>query len=168
MGEAYSLDDQEDSAVQTISHLWIHMSRYRIEVDEVPAGCWALIGGVESSLVKTGTITDVDGSEGVSIFRPLSFSTLSCMRIAAEPLNPSELPKMLESLRKLNKAYPLLSTKVEESGEHVIIGTGELVSARAERGGGREAQRAGRRALAPAPHPPHPPPPPPPASTSPA
>jgi translation elongation factor EF-G len=28
-------------------------------------------------------------------------------------MNPSELPKMLEGLRKLNKAYPLLSTKVE-------------------------------------------------------
>jgi len=48
------------------------------------------------------------------------------MKIACEPLNPSELPKMLEGLRKLNKAYPLLSTKVEESGEHVVIGTGEL------------------------------------------
>jgi U5 small nuclear ribonucleoprotein component len=29
-------------------------------------------------------------------------------------MNPSELPKMLEGLRKLNKAYPLLSTKVAE------------------------------------------------------
>ena len=47
------------------------------------------------------------------------------MKVAAEPLNPSELPKMLEGLRKLNKAYPLLVTKVEESGEHVVIGTGE-------------------------------------------
>jgi U5 small nuclear ribonucleoprotein component len=26
----------------------------------------------------------------------------------------------------VNKSYPLLSTKVEESGEHVILGTGEL------------------------------------------
>ena len=33
---------------------------------------------------------------------------------------------VLEALRKLNKAYPLLSTRVEESGEHVVIGTGEL------------------------------------------
>lgn len=64
--------------------------------------------------------------EGVCIFRPLAFNTLSTMKIAAEPLNPSELPKMLEGLRKLNKAYPLLTTKVEESGEHVIMGTGEL------------------------------------------
>jgi U5 small nuclear ribonucleoprotein component len=98
-------------------------------VTEVPAGCWALIEGVDASLVKTGTITA--GAAGVAddqvcIFRPLAFNTVSVMKIAAEPLNPSELPKMLEGLRKLNKAYPLLTTKVEESGEHVILGTGEL------------------------------------------
>ena len=33
---------------------------------------------------------------------------------------------MVEGLRSLNKTYPLLQTRVEESGEHVILGTGEL------------------------------------------
>ena len=33
---------------------------------------------------------------------------------------------MLDSLRKVNKSYPLLTTRVEESGEHVMLGTGEL------------------------------------------
>ncbi len=33
---------------------------------------------------------------------------------------------MLDGLRKVNKSYPLLNTRVEESGEHVILGTGEL------------------------------------------
>jgi len=127
LGESYSLQDQEDSATKTISRLWIYMSRYRVEVSEVPAGCWALIEGVEGSLVKTGTITTAaSAEEDVQIFRPLAFDTVSVMKLAAEPLHPSELPKMLDGLRKLNKAYPLLATKVEESGEHVIIGTGEL------------------------------------------
>ena len=125
LGEAYSLDDQEDSAVRTISKLWLYQARYRVEVTEVPAGCWALVEGVESSLVKTGTLTAPDAPDDVCIFKPLQHNTLSVMKVAAEPLNPSELPKMLEGLRKLNKAYPLLVTKVEESGEHVVIGTGE-------------------------------------------
>jgi U5 small nuclear ribonucleoprotein component len=33
---------------------------------------------------------------------------------------------MLDGLRKINKSYPLVQTRVEESGEHVIMGTGEL------------------------------------------
>ena len=32
----------------------------------------------------------------------------------------------VEGLRKINKSYPLAVTKVEESGEHAIMGTGEL------------------------------------------
>ena len=48
LGETYSLDDQEDSAVKTITRLWLHQSRYRVEVTEVPAGCWALIEGIDS------------------------------------------------------------------------------------------------------------------------
>lgn len=65
-------------------------------------------------------------TEELYIFRPLKFNTQSIIKIAVEPVNPSELPKMLDGLRKVNKSYPLLSTRVEESGEHVILGTGEL------------------------------------------
>lgn len=57
----------------------------------------------------------------------LSQSTLkSDFFFLVEPVNPSELPKMLDGLRKVNKSYPLLTTRVEESGEHVVLGTGEL------------------------------------------
>ena len=52
------------------------------------------------------------------------------LKIAIEPIAPSELPsellKMLTGLRSINKSHPLVSTKVEESREHVVIGTGEL------------------------------------------
>lgn len=80
--------------------------------------------------MKTCTITDTAANERddeeLYIFRPLKFNTQSVVKIAVEPVNPSELPKMLEGLRKVNKSYPLLNTRVEESGEHVVLGTGEL------------------------------------------
>ena len=48
------------------------------------------------------------------------------MKMALEPLNPAELPKMVQGLRSVSKAYPMVRTRVEESGEHVLYGTGEL------------------------------------------
>ena len=48
------------------------------------------------------------------------------MKLAVEPLNPAELPKMVEGLRRVSKSYPMSTTRVEESGEHIIIGNGEL------------------------------------------
>lgn len=126
LGESYSSLDEEDSRILPVSKLWICNSRYNVEVKSIPAGNWALIEGIDQPIVKTATIIDSDYHEELYIFRPLKFNTKSVIKVAVEPVNPSELPKMLEGLRKCNKTYPLLQTKVEESGEHVMIGTGEL------------------------------------------
>ena len=45
----------------------------------------------------------------------LFFQELCCISLRLQ-LNPSELPKMLDGLRKINKTYPLVVTRVEESG----------------------------------------------------
>jgi U5 small nuclear ribonucleoprotein component len=126
LGEAYTLQDPEDSKVEHASRLYVAEARYNIEVNCVPAGNWVLIHGVDAPIVKTATITSVAGNEEARIFRPLAFDMVAAMKIAVEPVNPSELPKMTDGLRKINKSYPLVTTKVEESGEHVIYGTGEL------------------------------------------
>jgi 116 kDa U5 small nuclear ribonucleoprotein component len=129
LGENYTLQDEEDSRHCQVGRIWIYNARYRIEVNRIPAGNWVLIEGIEQSIVKTSTIVepkDAGGSRRAQIFRPLKFNTSSVIKIAVEPINPSELPKMLDGLRKVNKSYPLLNTKVEESGEHIILGTGEL------------------------------------------
>ncbi|XP_067650550.1 116 kDa U5 small nuclear ribonucleoprotein component-like [Haliotis asinina] len=126
LGENYTLQDEEDSRFGQVGRLWIAEARYKVEVNRVPAGNWVLIEGIDQPIVKTSTITDTSSNEEVYIFRPLKFNTSSVIKIAVEPVNPSELPKMLDGLRKVNKSYPLLTTKVEESGEHIILGTGEL------------------------------------------
>ncbi|XP_032831531.1 116 kDa U5 small nuclear ribonucleoprotein component [Petromyzon marinus] len=126
LGENYTLEDEEDSRICAVGRLWISVARYRIEVSRVPAGNWVLIEGVDQPIVKTATITEPTGTDEAQIFRPLKFNTSSVIKIAVEPVNPSELPKMLDGLRKVNKSYPVLTTKVEESGEHIILGTGEL------------------------------------------
>ncbi|VDN96576.1 unnamed protein product [Rodentolepis nana] len=126
LGEAYSLSDEEDSRPAVVGRLWVLCGRYRIEVNRVPAGNWVLIEGVDQAIVKTSTITSLQSTADTYIFHPLVFNTISIIKISVEPANPSELPKMLDALRKVNKSYPLLTTKVEESGERIIRGTGEL------------------------------------------
>ncbi|KFM66411.1 U5 small nuclear ribonucleoprotein component, partial [Stegodyphus mimosarum] len=126
LGETYTSTDEEDSRILTVGRLWISEARYKIEVNRVPAGNWVLIEGIDQPIVKTATIVDTNETSELYIFRPLKFNTNSVIKIAVEPVNPSELPKMLGGLRKVNKSYPLLSTKIEESGEHIILGTGEL------------------------------------------
>ena len=121
LGEGYTLDDEEDMANATIEDVWIGCSRYNVPTSGIPAGNWVLLGGVDNSIVKTATIVPpkLDEDEDAYIFKPVHQLTESVFKIAVEPINPSELPKMLDGLRKINKSYPLIATKVEESGEHV-------------------------------------------------
>lgn len=126
LGEGYSPDDEEDMTVKEVTKLWVYQARYRIPISKAPAGSWVLIEGVDASIMKTATLCPIDMDEDVYIFRPLRFNTLPVVKTATEPLNPSELPKMVEGLRKISKSYPLAITKVEESGEHTILGTGEI------------------------------------------
>ncbi|KAI7879867.1 P-loop containing nucleoside triphosphate hydrolase protein [Lichtheimia hyalospora FSU 10163] len=126
LGEGYSVDDEEDMAMQKVTAAWVFEARYRVEVEGVPAGNWVLLGGVDSSIVKTATIVQQKSREDAYIFRPLRFPTAATLKVAIEPMNPSELPKMLDGLRRINKSYPIVTTKVEESGEHILLGTGEL------------------------------------------
>eukprot|EP00002_Diphylleia_rotans_P024681 TRINITY_DN4880_c0_g1_i1.p1 TRINITY_DN4880_c0_g1~~TRINITY_DN4880_c0_g1_i1.p1 ORF type:complete len:976 (+),score=217.16 TRINITY_DN4880_c0_g1_i1:58-2985(+) len=126
LGEAYTLDDEEDMTYQEVTRIWIFQTRYRIETDVAYAGNWVLLEGVDGSIMKSATITQSDSDDDPYIFAPVRHNTQSVMKVAVEPIKPAELPKMLEGLRKVNKSYPLLSTKVEESGEHIILGTGEI------------------------------------------
>ena len=128
LGEGYTPEDEEDMVTATISDIWIAETCYSIPTSGVPAGNWVLLGGVDNSIVKTATLVPLkfEDNEEAHIFRPIRHMTESVFKVAVEPVNPSELPKMLDGLRRVNKSYPLISTKVEESGEHVVLGTGEL------------------------------------------
>lgn len=126
LGENFGVSGDEDSAVAQINGLAIGCGRYSVPVRAVPAGSLALVSGIDASFSKTATLVDVALSPGPAVFRPLSVRNRALMKVAIEPVTPSELPKMLDGLRKISKTYPLLTTKVEDSGEHTVMGTGEL------------------------------------------
>lgn len=48
------------------------------------------------------------------------------MRVAVEPMNSADLPKLVEGMKRLSKSDPMVLCYTEESGEHIIAGAGEL------------------------------------------
>ena len=132
LGEGYSPeDDEEDMCIATVGAVAIPRGRIQTLVSRATAGNWVLLEGIEATISKTATIASLSTKEDdeVHIFAPLKFPQAggdSVMKLAIEPLNPGELPKMVEGLRRISKAYPMAKTRVEESGEHVLFGTGEL------------------------------------------
>ncbi|EAK88970.1 Snu114p GTpase, U5 snRNP-specific protein, 116 kDa [Cryptosporidium parvum Iowa II] len=129
LGESFSKDDPEDFTTRYIDNLWILQSRYKVEVTSVPAGNWVLISGLGSSVTKPCTLIGHNSfikDDEIYPLRNIRLLNKSVIKLALEPHNPADLPKMLEGLKSISKAYTCSVTKVEENGEHVMFGTGEL------------------------------------------
>jgi len=56
----------------------------------------------------------------------MKFSVSPVVRVAVEPKNPADLPKLVEGLKRLAKSDPCVQCYMEESGEHIVAGAGEL------------------------------------------
>ena len=123
MGENYLAGDEEDLFVKNAGKIYLLQGRYRLEVPEAVAGNLVIIEGIDQAITKTATITHADALN-TDIMVPLKFWSQPTIKVAIEPLVPSELPKMMEAIRRVNKSYLMLKTKVEESGEHILIGNG--------------------------------------------
>merc|ERR1712013_477810 len=79
--------------------------------------------GVDQFLVKTGTITTFKEAHNMKVMK---FSVSPVVRVAVEPKNPADLPKLVEGLKRLSKSDPMVQCLIEGSGEHIIAGAGEL------------------------------------------
>lgn len=91
-------------------------------VNEAPCGNIVGLIGVDRYLQKTGTITTFDHAHNLKVMK---FSVSPVVRVAVDVVHPQDLPKLIEGLRRLNKAEPLVQCTSEE-GQHIIAGAGEL------------------------------------------
>lgn len=99
------------------------MGRYVEAIEDVPCGNIVGLVGVDQFIVKTGTITTFEQAHNM---RVMKFSVSPVVRVAVEPKNPNELPKLVEGLKRLSKSDPMVQCIIEESGEHIVAGAGEL------------------------------------------
>ncbi|KAK2711843.1 translation elongation factor 2 isoform X2 [Artemia franciscana] len=123
MGPNFTPGKKEDLYEKTIQRTILMMGRYVEAIEDVPCGNICGLVGVDQFLVKTGTITTFKDAHNM---RVMKFSVSPVVRVAVEPKNPGDLPKLVEGLKRLAKSDPMVQCIMEESGEHIIAGAGEL------------------------------------------
>merc|ERR1712198_351026 len=123
MGPNFVPGKKEDLNEKSIQRTVLMMGRYIEAIEDVPCGNICGLVGVDQFLVKTGTITTFKDAHNMKVMK---FSVSPVVRVAVEPKNPSELPKLVEGLKRLAKSDPMVQCIIEESGEHIIAGAGEL------------------------------------------
>jgi elongation factor 2 len=75
--------------------------------------------------LKTGTLGSVDVVDPYPI-KSMKYSVSPVYRVAVRVKNPADLPKLQKGLKRLSKSDPLVKIDIEETGEIVVAGSGEL------------------------------------------
>jgi len=123
LGANFEVGKKDDLYVKNIQRIVIMMGRKTEPVESVPVGNTCAIVGIDQFLVKSGTLTSDELSHPIITMK---FSVSPVVRVAVEPKNPADLPKLVEGLKRLAKSDPLVQCTIEESGEHIVAGAGEL------------------------------------------
>jgi len=123
MGANYQPGKKEDLFIKTVQRTVLMMGRYTEPVEDCPCGNTIGLVGIDQFLVKNGTLSD---HEKAYPMKTMKFSVSPVVRVAVEPKNPSDLPKLVEGLKRLSKSDPCVQCYTEESGEHIVAGAGEL------------------------------------------
>lgn len=118
--DVYMIMSKKQVRLQQVS---IYNGAKREPIDNVPAG--NIIGIVGLKGVFSGetisTNPDMEPFEAIKhIFEPVVTKAIEAKR-------PSDLPKLVEVLRQVNKEDPTIKIEInEETGEHLMSGMGEL------------------------------------------
>merc|ERR1712203_534495 len=122
-GPHYKVGSKEDLNVKNIQRTVLMMGRTTEQIADVPCGNTVALVGIDQYILKSGTLTTLEDAHNIA---DMKYSVSPVVKVAVRVKDGKELPKLVEGLKKLSKSDPLVVCTTEESGEHVIAGTGEL------------------------------------------
>lgn len=122
-GPNYVPGKKDDLFIKAIQRTILMMGRFVEPIEDVPAGNVVGLVGVDQFLLKSGTITTSETAHNMKVMK---FSVSPVVQRSVEVRNASDLPKLVEGLKRLSKSDPCVLTFINESGEHVVAGAGEL------------------------------------------
>jgi len=123
MGPNYVPGQKSDLYQKSIQRVMLMMAGKTEPIDDVPCGNTVGIVGIDQYILKTGTITDVEDAHNIKVMK---YSVSPVVQQSVRPKNPSDLPKLVEGLKRLSKSDPIVQCSTSESGEHIVAGAGEL------------------------------------------
>jgi elongation factor 2 len=106
-----------------VQHVSLFMGPERLMVEEVTAGNIAAVIGLTDAFAGT-TMSD---SADMVPFEEIRHVSEPVVTVAIEPKHMADLPKLIETMRKVAKEDASLRVEINpETGEHLLSGMGEL------------------------------------------
>jgi len=103
LGSNYKPGSKLDVYEGTVQRTVLMMGRKTEFVSEVPCGNLAALVGIDKYLSKTGTVTTSWDAHNI---RNMKYSVSPVVRVAVQPKNAADLPKLIQGMQRLSKSDP--------------------------------------------------------------
>jgi elongation factor 2 len=124
MGPDYIPGQKKDLYVKNVQRTVIWTGKRQEPIEDVPSGNTVGLVGLDQFITKCATLTN-EKETNVCPIRAMKFSVCPILRVAVQCKVVSDLPKLIEGLKRLAKSDPIVLCTVEESGELIFGGAGE-------------------------------------------
>jgi ribosome assembly protein 1 len=117
------LKNKEELEPVDVRRLYLMMGRNFEPIEEAHAGMIVGIWGLQKYIIKTGTLTsskDCPPLLGLDVLAP------PVVRVAVEPVNIDDMPKLVKGLKLLNQVDSCVQIMIQDTGEHVLCVLGEV------------------------------------------
>ena len=110
----------------TVKQVSIYMGAFRDAVNRVTAGNIAALAGLD--LARAGeTLVDTKHKDVIVPFERIKYLSEPVIKIAIDPKNPKDLPRLVEVMNRLSVEDPNLVAIIDkDTGEYLLSGMGEL------------------------------------------
>ena len=125
MGPNYVPGEKKDLYVKSVQRTVIWMGKKQETVEDVPCGNTVAMVGLDQFITKNATLTNEKAVDAHPI-RAMKFSVSPVVSVAVTCKVASDLPKLVEGLKRLAKSDPMVVCTISETGEHIIAAAGEL------------------------------------------
>ncbi|CAJ2659254.1 unnamed protein product [Trifolium pratense] len=125
MGPNYIPGEKKDLYVKSVQRTVIWMGKKQETVEDVPCGNTVAMVGLDQFITKNATLTNEKEIDAHPI-RAMKFSVSPVVSVAVTCKVASEIPKLVDGLKRLAKSDPMVVCTISETGEHIVAAAGEL------------------------------------------
>ncbi|XBJ06815.1 hypothetical protein VPH35_012427 [Triticum aestivum] len=125
MGPSYVPGMGTDLNVESVQRTIIWMGKKQCDVPDVPCGNTVGLIGLDACIIKSATLT----SEKEVVARPIramKFSVCPLMFVTVNCKVPTDVPKLVQGLKRLAMSDPVVLCSQVEPGTYTVAGVGEL------------------------------------------
>lgn len=119
----YIIENKGEAIECLIENLYMLMGQYLIPINSAAPGTIVGIGGLQSIILKTATLST---QPTCCSFYPICSKSSPIVKVSVQPVHLYDMPSLINGLKLLDRSDSSVDIYMQDNGEHILVACGEV------------------------------------------